>query len=282
MSEKKVKNGDVLVSGTTTQVRMFNQARGLVEIRPLDLHVCEDGSVVEVKGKGALVTAITRNILSHLRFYGIPVAYEELLTEASFSAPRCDIMPLEVAVVRGPSEKEWMFPYATEKLPLKVTEKLFLRTSGRVWNGTKLLVDNPLAIPSRDYHEFTLYSPWKPTYWQNPLARIATRELFPDSPDITWAQGRVTEMSFLASRAFTLVENVFRGVGRQLAYFQVSFGCDVHGRLLIADVIKESSLGVLIDGKPETSLCPAHNEDTLTRYGSLAKFSERFRVSTPT
>ena len=46
MSEKKVKNGDVLVSGTTTQVRMFNQARGLVEIRPLDLHVCEDGSVV--------------------------------------------------------------------------------------------------------------------------------------------------------------------------------------------------------------------------------------------
>ncbi|MES2007225.1 MAG: phosphoribosylaminoimidazolesuccinocarboxamide synthase [Patescibacteria group bacterium] len=201
-------------------------------------------------GKAAWATTTTRNAFGVLKnlHRPLPVAFEEQLSDTSFKAKLCDMLPFEV-VVRHEAYGSYLKRHPNVEKGTKFYEykcEFFLKTSGRRFKQFEFPVNDPLVVYSNDGREKVLHvhHPDKPLESDESfIMTIPMKEII---------DGDQFEMLFWTMKehaisAFILLEGAWQRVGGRLVDFKVEFGIDNLEQLLLADVIDNDSWRVMMD-----------------------------------
>ncbi|MBI4134572.1 MAG: AIR carboxylase family protein [Candidatus Sungbacteria bacterium] len=237
-----------LTEGKTKIIYGHGGERGFVEVFSKDDITAGDGEKHDViEGKGALSNRMASNVFRLLKQGPrIPVAFERQLTEESFIARHCAMLPLEVVVRRrafGSYVKR--NPHVPEGMifPRLILE-FFLKTTGKQYEGMTLPKDDPFIRFSTD-GVMNLYQPDKPvgTAW-------GTGELsLPESLEF----GMVGKIQELAPYIFLVLERAFRlAADLELVDFKLEFGVSQGRNLYLADVVTIDEMRLLQDGRHES------------------------------
>lgn len=296
----KIKKGKVLGQGKT---KMIHEAVGLPGkgvIKSLDNITKNDDPAATQKmvNKGEYSTITTSANFRLLKQAGLPVAFDEQLSDREFLAPLCKMIPLEVVVRRcivpGSSYLKRCPQFASEvaKKPHRfhrLVFELFLKTTngemvafdGRKLGKTPLMdngrhLDDPY-IQDPDQDMWDLYQPKMPEW--DPKSNLKTYVFKTDilPPDVT-----VEEIEALARKAFLLIEGAWAQLGFREVDFKLEFGVDSKGRLLIADVIDNDSWRVLnklgIDISKQGFRDCVDMKDVTNNYAMVANLVQRFAI----
>jgi len=196
-------------------------------------------------GKGALNNRMTINIFRYLRKKGFESAYVGPYDDVSFLARKCKMISLEV-VVRAFAYGSFleMFPGIARGMPLgKLTYQLYLKTSGKVWHGMTLPVDDPL-IEIADKGMLKLYDPHVTFSRDDFFAMIPMTEVInvPDTP------AAIDTIRRDACNFFEILAEKFFEHGANLVDIKFEFGIDAEGVIWLADVITCDEMRLLIGG----------------------------------
>lgn len=232
-----------------------------------------------ILGKGALSTKTTCQVFSLLKACGIPVAFNQQLSDTTFSAPFCQMLPYEVVIRRKPlgsylkrhpdTNKDTVFS------PLLL--ELFLKTKNREWKDHQLVSDDPYLIHDHAAKKIRLYDPKKPAS-DKPFLVLSEDDVFTQENEVEL----LFHMGRIARQTFLILEKAWQLQEYQLIDFKVEFGLTRNGELLLADVIDNDSWRVLDQTGThiDKQLYRNGNELALvkTKFELAAELTGRFRI----
>jgi len=230
----------------------------------------------EIPGKGAWCTTFTANAFRLLAECGLP-AFMRRLSPVHALAPRCTMIRFEVVVRRenaGSFAKRHPWVKPGEVFPRLVYE-VFLKTTGKMWDGHTLPVDDPLA---------TMYGDGSLALWLPSVPLHAQREpllvLQNDWP-LSDRRHLLDAIEQYALRGFLVLEKAWQLLGGRLIDIKFEFGIDDTGTLVFADVITPDEHRLIWEGKhldkqPYRDGAPL--AEVAEVYATAAMLSERFGV----
>lgn len=191
-------------------------------------------------GKGIHVTEAACNVFGLLWSGCEGVAFEERIGERSFLAHRCTMIPYEFIVRRGVRGQ-----YLRRNPDLKPDHvhwrpqvEVFLKTSGREWEGRSIPRNDPLVIldgwTGGSDGRALLYRADIPLRRQDPFMEL---DAFPMRHDIDGFRRACRS----AVRAFLMLERSWAMLGYRLIDTKIEFGVTPWGELVIADTIDGDS-----------------------------------------
>ncbi len=274
----KYSRGPLLNEGKTKKIHQVAGSADLVTLVAKDDITAGDGAKHDIiPDKGRLANATTCNVFRLLQACGLPVAFVEQDSAASFVAPRCDMLPYEV-VARREAHGSYLKRnphFAKGQLFPRLIVEFFLKTKDRNWKGKPLVCDDPLMLYAQG--KIALYNPAKPIQGQEPFLVLAASEVF--SSEEEWKI--LPEMDRLTRRAFLVLEKAWQLEGGTLVDFKVEFGFDTKGRLLLADVIDNDSWRVIENGAyidKQVYRDGGALDDVAAKYWRVADITGRFRL----
>lgn len=234
MAGTSTDTGWLVAEGKTKKI-WGTEKPNIVVIESKDDLTAGDGAKHDVvEGKAALATQTTCNVFRLLQACGLPVAFVQQVEATRFLAPQCRMIPYEV-VVRREAHGSYLkrHPELSKRhyFPQLVCE-LFLKTSGRQWDGHELPKDDPL-IEIRG-EKAQLYLPDQLIRGQKPFLTLEDYPL-KDDPNM------LERVEKYAYETFLILEKAWQLLDLWLVDFKLEFGIDAHGDLLVADVIDNDS-----------------------------------------
>lgn len=244
--------------------------------------------------KARCSTATTCRCFELLKKAGIPVAYDQQLSETEFLAPKVEMIPLEVVarryfvgsfLKRNPQFAGYDPPYRAHQL---YTEFFLKTTKGKlIGKDGKTLVEgldpekgeeDPLIINPHE-KAWMLFHSKKPK-WESEadLKRRVNRDGVVDIRVVT------QEMDSILRQVFLVLEGAWNVFGYRLIDLKIEFGMTADNKLVVADVIdndswrlrtaewRELSKQVFRDGG-ESALAEVEEN-----YGIVAGLAEQFYV----
>ena len=227
-----------------------------------------------ITGKAALATQTTCNVFALLKACRVPVSYEKQISDTTFLAKYCDMIPYEVVVRReahGSYLKRAKHLAKGHVFPQLILE-FFLKTNNKTWNGNQLPKDDPF-IRFED-GKMCLYQPDIPINEQEPFLKLA------DYP-LKDKQTTFEQMSTIAKQTFLILEKAWQQVGRRLVDFKVEFGFGPKGNLLLSDVIDNDSWRVVENNiyLDKQAYREGADLDTVSkRYKQVSSLTSQFRI----
>jgi phosphoribosylaminoimidazole carboxylase/phosphoribosylaminoimidazole-succinocarboxamide synthase len=238
----------------------------------------------EAKARYAATTAC--RVFELLKAAGLPVAYEEQISDTEFVASLCKMIPLECVIRRlavgsylkrhpeydRGGERPHRFHRLVFELFLKSTEGKVARDGDILFSD--LSVEDPfIANPYNPV--WNLFHPKKPS-WEASANLDKTVER---SEVLSLSIGGIEKLNRMA---FLIIESAWAILGYLLVDFKLELGITPDGRLVIADVIdndswrlrdrdfKEVSKQLFRDGQPL--------DEVEAKYGHVAELVSRFNV----
>ncbi len=194
-----------------------------------------------IEGKSRIATNTTCNVFRFLKQCGLPVAFDEQISDTQFIAPYCDMILYEVIIRReahGSFLKRHPYLKKGHVFPELLLE-YFLKTTELTWQDTSIPVDDPYI--SFEDGKAKLFHPKVPLWEQEPFLTL-------DDYPYADKQSVIDQMGLLARQTFFALEKAWHAAGSRLVDFKLEFGMDKNGNLLIADVIDNDSWRVVHDG----------------------------------
>jgi phosphoribosylaminoimidazole carboxylase PurE protein len=272
--------GALVTEGKTKKIYQSTGGSDLVTVISKDDITAGDGAKHDViPDKGMLANATTCNVFRLLSACGLPVAFEQQDSAASFVAPKCSMLPYEVVVRReahGSYLKRNPHLSKGQLFPQLIVE-LFLKTKDRNWKGTSLTCDDPLLIYVQGASQIRLFNPAKPMPGQEPFLILPEAEVFDHEEEWRF----FPEMQRIARHAFLVLEKAWQLEGGTLVDLKVEFGFDAKRRLLLADVIDNDSWRVIEDGSyidKQVYRDGGALDDVAQKYRRVADITGRFRL----
>lgn len=264
-----------LRSGKTKTLKAYADDPSLVILESKDDLTAFNSAKHDIlNGKALLANQTTCNVFRFLEAGGIPIAFTKQLNETSFVAPYCDMIPYEV-IVRREAHGSFLkrYPYLKKgHLFPKLVVEFFLKTTGQVWQETKLVADDPFI----QFHDgkALLFRPDQPLNNQEPFLIL---DDFPlkNQPHL------FNTISILAKKTFLMLEKAWQLAGGTLADFKVEFGIDLRGNLVLADVIDNDSWRVVQQGNyidKQFYRDGGALDEVTKRYRHVCELTSRFAV----
>lgn len=248
---------DLLVEGKTKKVWKIDLPERVI-IESKDDLTAGDGAMHDViVGKGALANRTTSNVFRFLKECGLPVAFVKEIDETRFLAEKCAMFPYEV-VVRREADGSYLHrnPHIEKGTYFaRLVLEFFAKTSGCVWNGRIIPMDDPYLDFSYDKVKFCIPH-WndqekeisKITGFKGFLVGQKSFLFFPRNDfflQINNTENDLEKMGQIARRVFLILEKAWQLAGRRLVDLKMEFGVNNGGELLIADVIDNDSWRVI-------------------------------------
>lgn len=232
----------VLTEGKTKVLTTIPGQPGKVSVHSKDELTAGDGKKHDIlPGKGAASTRTTSNVFQLLKQCGIPVAFDEQVSETDFVADACKMIQYEVVVRREAfgSCLERNLHFKKGQVFPKLVLELYLKTSGRKWREHALPADDPLFVLEDGTAK--LYHPHQSIHGNQPFLVL---EEWPLKDN----QAALAEIRQLALQIFLILEKAWALVGGKLVDFKLEFGLLPDGRVVLADVVDSDSWRVIFDG----------------------------------
>lgn len=265
-----------------TKILCGNRNAGGAYVYSTDDITAGDGKLHEVlPNKGIWSTRTTSNVFSLLKTTGIPVAFHERVSDRVFTAPLCDMIPLEVIARReahGSYRKRNPHVPPRHVFP-KLMFELFLKTKDKVWKGQSLPCDDPL-MQLVDGGEFAdLYIPSQPLWTQQPFMRIPISDIFGTADNVSL----IKKIEELTRKTFLTLEKAWQLLGEHLADFKIEFGWTSTGPICVADVIDSDSWRKVRNGAyTDKQIVRDGGKDKMgelaEKYQQTAALSDRFHI----
>ncbi len=221
-----------------------------------DITAYDDSSLTkQFKAKSEYATTVTCSVFELLKNAGIPVAYNQQLSSTEFSAPNCDMIPIEAVarrfavgsfLKRHPeliSEKEnkpHRFHGLVLEFFLKTTEGKLINSAGKnLLEGPDLqkgeddpLIDNILE------NKWKLFHSKKPRWDEtsNLNREIEVNKILPNNSEEV-----IQNIDDMLRKVFLTLEGAWNTLGYRIIDLKIEFGIDQKGNLLVADVIDNDS-----------------------------------------
>jgi len=275
---QKIKRGKEIADGKTKVVYEVDGDPAFAVIDSKDDITAGDGAkhdILEGKAKWSNVT--TCNNFRFLKQCGVPVAFERQLSDTSFLAQKCIMLPYEVVVRReahGSYLKRNLGVSKGHRFKNLVVE-FFLKTNDKRWGDHVLLADDPLMKFSPGTDELVLYDPSTPEV--EPFGRIPTAEVFGYRDE--WKL--FEPMKELARRVFLCLERAWQLNGAKLVDFKLEFGLNSLGQLVLSDVVDNDSWRVIEDDRyidKQVYRDGGDSETIRSNYERVAEVTKRFNV----
>jgi len=237
--------GELINEGKTKKIWQHSDDASYVLVESKDDITAGDGAKHDVMaGKAALSTQTTCSVFEILKKAGLPVAYVRRESETVFVSKSCQMIPLEVVVRREAHGSYLKRNPDTKKGDYfaRLAFELFLKTTGKKWNGVDIPKDDPLIIIENTFAE--LYLPDNPIEDQEPF--LVLEDDFP----LKLEPFLVDQIEEIARRAFLVLEKCWKMAGYILCDFKIEFGITKSGDLVISDVIDNDSWRVRLPGDP--------------------------------
>lgn len=245
--------------------------------------------------KATYSNATTCRVFELLRQAGIPVAYQEQLSDTEFLALNCKMIRLEAVARRYPVgsylKRHPEFKQPEGEPPLRFhnlrTEFFLKTTAGGVvgLEGQELVnldpkkgEEDPLIVNPYE-PEWRLFHSKKPSW--DPEADL--KKSVASTEVIGFDDGVIAEMDRLLRRTFYVLESAWNILGLRLIDFKIEFGFDpISRRVVVADVIDNDSWRLRDPKWKELSKEVFRQGGALQEveenYGIVAKLTERFRI----
>jgi phosphoribosylaminoimidazole carboxylase PurE protein len=272
--------GALVAEGKTKRIHQVTGSPDLVTVISKDDITAGDGAKHDViPDKGRLANQTTCNVFRLLKACGLPVAFEEQDSAASFVAPKCFMLPYEV-VVRREAHGSYLKrnPHiAKGQLFPRLIVELYLKTKHKNWKGKPLACDDPLLLYAKEAGQIRLFHPAKPIQGQEPFLMLSESEVF--SREEEWKI--FPEMRRIARYAFLVLEKAWQLEGGALVDLKVELGFDSKGRLLLADVIDNDSWRVIENGSyidKQVYRDGGALDEVAAKYRLVAEVTNHFRL----
>ncbi|MBU4338143.1 AIR carboxylase family protein [Patescibacteria group bacterium] len=246
--------------------------------------------------KAKYATTTTCRVFELLQKAGIPVAYQEQISETEFIAPNCAMIPLEVVarrlavgsyLKRHPelNKQEGQPPHRFHRL---VIEFFLKTTNGRLINNQGLVVVRDLNSQKGEEDPFILNpneERWKLYHSKKPLwDPEANLCIFATAADAVgmMAMKNISFMEEITRKVFLVLEGAWNVLGLRLIDMKIEFGITDSGNILVADVIDNDSWRLKDQHWQELSKQAFRDGEKLDeverKYGTVAQLVERFRI----
>ncbi len=263
----------------------------------------------EFGSKAVHSTSTTSRVFELLRDAGIPVAFQEQISQTEFVAANCKMIPLEVVARRlavGSYLKRWPNlrpaiegdpPHRFHRLEveffLKTTEGRLIHKSPQtqlVHPEGEVLVegldpktgeeDPFIPNPHDENGEWKLFHPKKPSW--NPEADLGkTVKAHPVLSGIK-SSTAMEDMEDIMRRVFLVLEGAWNTLGLRLIDMKIEFGITPDGELVVSDVIDNDSWRLRTHDWKELSKQAFRDGEGLNeverKYGIVAGLVENFRI----
>jgi len=241
---EKYPPGKFVVSGKTKYIHEVKGKPHLAIVSSKNDITADDGARHDViPEKGRLSNETTCNVFRLLSECGVPTAFKEQISNISFVADSCDMVPVEVVVRREAHgsylkrnshlSKGHLFP--------KLIVEFYLKTSGRRWGKYDLICDDPFMLIADDSEDIQIFDPAKSIHTQNPFLSLPHTEVFGDRV----GSFTLSTMKDIAIQTFLVLEKAWQMQGRKLVDFKVEFGRNSKGYIVLADVVDNDSWRVI-------------------------------------
>ncbi len=268
----------LLAKGKTKEIYRVTLMGSAAMVKNLPIVTWDDQFQKEMLGKDIWATTTTCNVFRAFVDAGIPVAFEEQISDTEFLAPYCRMIPLEV-VVRFGNEPGSSYSKRNTDVPLGPFKEpqieFFLKTSGRTFNGTALTTDDPY-IHSYDEEGVWICHPKQRIETNTKFVFIRYTEEFGPEPLKAF-----TEMSDIALRSGIALRDMWVRLGWTLGDFKEEFGFAPWGEVLLADVLDNDSWRIQDPDGIERSKQIIRNgmspEDAKSSYAMVADASRRLK-----
>lgn len=267
----------MIAEGKTKQIWEIDGRPNEVEVYSKDDITGGDGKRHDVvPGKGAVSNGTTCNVFELLRGAGVSIAYRQRIGERSFLASKTDQLPLEIIIRRrAVGSVIERHPYLRNlHIFDRLVFELFLKTTGRKWNGEDIPVDDPFMQVLDG--GFYLFDPHKPIRGQKPFRTVLFVGVLPFvSPEEVLLQ-----IEELARRVFLVLERAYiLGGNFELIDMKIEAGFDSEGNLVVSDVIDAESVRLRRDGKhfdKQPYREKGLNPEVMVRFSEVLRATERF------
>ncbi len=244
-----------------------------------------------MEGKDKLANATTCNVFEALKYFEVPVAFEERLEDV-FITRLVEMIPVEIVVrnvAAGSYCKRRSDILTGTKFEHPVVE-FFYKTSDRIFRGLELECDDPLMFFTDDGSRLSFHHPRKPVDHERPMLEMNYVNM---SVDERWMlHGQLKYCKALALNVNSALSYLWQSVGGELIDFKIECGYiadDSGTHIMVADVIDCDSWRVLWEGK-QLSKQPFRDgmsaADLLPTYKKAKELTSRFpelaRRMTPT
>lgn len=294
----KYERGRLSAEGKTKKIWSVLDHRGLVIVEQKNTITKFDDpeKTEEFATKAVCSTTTTSRVFELLRKAGIPVAYQEQISDTEFLAQRCVMIPLE-AVIRRFSEGSFLkrhpeFTSAKGQTPHRfhrlVTEFFLKTTKGKLLDSQgKTLVngldpqqgeEDPL-IQDPYIESWQLFHAKKPAWdSQANLGRTVDGSLVVCGK----VQEKIQKMETILREVFLVLEGAWNILGFRFIDMKIEFGVTRYSNLVVADVVDNDSWRLRDNKWEELSKEAFRQDEALTeveqKYGLVASLVERFRI----
>lgn len=237
--------------------------------------------------KAGSATTTTCRVFELLQEAGLPVAYDRQLSETTFRAQRCRMLPLECVARRlaaGSFVKRQPEIVAGTRFH-RLTVECFLKTTNgivRCSDGGMVQCNLPVEDPL--IHDPTS-STWELRHPKLPHGNLESFSTFVRAHDILTGNGDLLQwetIERLTRQAFLVLERAWGNLGFRLVDYKIECGIDVEGTLRIADVIDNDSWRLRTSDGKEVSKQLFRDGHPLAeveeKYALVAKLSKHFRM----
>lgn len=285
-----------IIEGKTKQVFATRDPDVVRIVSKDDITAFDNPDVTQLlPNKGIYATETTCNIFTMMREAGLPVAFIERSGDNEFTAPVCQMVPLEAIarrIVGGPSSYRKRHPElgsADIRFGRLMTE-FFLKTSGgRLEINGQVLVEglDPLKgeedpfIANFEEGEWRLVHPKKPA--GDPTADLGRTIL----RSAIIGEQQSAQVDSLLRQGTLAVEALWATLGFVLYDIKLEFALDVDGNLIIGDVVDADSWRLQGPNGREYSKQVFRDQASVNGvdlgllselYAEIAELTRRFRI----
>ena len=241
--------------------------------------------------KGRYATTTVCRVFELLKKAGLPIAYSEQLSETSFIADKCEMIPVEAVarryavgsyLKRNPefAKGENEPPHLFEEL---VTE-FYLKTSGGklVFRGETIVdgldpmkgEEDPMMVAKGDGS----YALWHPKH--SLKDETGDMNLTVRDAQIGLDQERMKLLDDVLKQVFTTLEQAWDKLGYRLIDMKIEYGVNAKGEILVSDVIDNDSWRLWDKDWKELSKQSFRDGESLSeverKYGFVAELVGKF------
>jgi len=254
MAERKKK--ELVIEGKTKKVYKGPPGSVILEYKNAITKHDDPTQTEEFSTKAKYSNETTCAVFELLAKAGIPVAYQEKISDKEFLAKACKMYPLEVVarrylvgsyLKRNPNlrRKEGENPRRSHKL---VVEFFLKTTKGKVLTPSGKLIDLELDPTKGEEDPFIinpygdtwkLYHPKKPI-WDKEVdlkKEVIAEEVLENANP----SEEIRKMTDCVKDVFLVLEKAWALLGCRFIDMKIEFGIDADGKLLVADVIDNDS-----------------------------------------
>lgn len=239
----------LIVEGKTKRLwSPAGQESGRIEVESLDLLTAKDGAVrASFSDKGVLANATTCNVFKFLKRRGVPLAFrcqygDRFITEFAHMIP-VEVVARNKAAgsycVRNPSVEEG-------SVFIEPVVEFYYKTTGGMFFGRNLGIDDPLMVFSDDGSQLMLHDPGKPIIHDQPLLEVDCQ--FMTISERVQLRTQLAECRRLAQLVNQHLSWAWSRVDGDLIDFKIECGV-VNGQIVVADVLDCDSWRVIWNGQ---------------------------------